>query len=62
MPIVQFTAFEHRLHDEQQAAALIQRLTDAVRETYGEDAARDTQVILAGVPPRLWGLAGKPAG
>jgi phenylpyruvate tautomerase PptA (4-oxalocrotonate tautomerase family) len=62
MPIVQFTAFEHRLQDEQQNAALIKRLTDAVRDTYGEDAARETQVILAGVSPKLWGLAGKPAG
>jgi phenylpyruvate tautomerase PptA (4-oxalocrotonate tautomerase family) len=62
MPILQFTASDHRFEDKRQAADLIERLTDAVRVTYGEDAARDTQVILTGVSPKLWGLGGKPAG
>jgi phenylpyruvate tautomerase PptA (4-oxalocrotonate tautomerase family) len=53
MPVLQFTAFDHQFEDKQQAADLIERLTDAVR---------DTQVILTGVSPKLWGLGGNPAG
>lgn len=62
MPIIEFKAFEHRLEDEQKTTALIRRLTDAVRETYGDDAAHQTQVILHAIPPALWGIDGAPAG
>jgi phenylpyruvate tautomerase PptA (4-oxalocrotonate tautomerase family) len=62
MPIIEFKAFEHRLADEQKTTALIRRLTDAVRETYGDDVAHQTQVILYAIPPALWGIDGAPAG
>jgi phenylpyruvate tautomerase PptA (4-oxalocrotonate tautomerase family) len=62
MPIVEIKLFEQRLVEDTRAAELIDHVTDAFRATFGEDVARDTQVIVIGVSPRHWGIGGRPAG
>jgi len=60
MPIVEVKAFEHRFSaDDEKARRLIERLTDAVAETYGEEIRAETWVILEGVQPERWGFGGK---
>jgi 4-oxalocrotonate tautomerase len=60
VPIIEVKAFEPRFStDGEKARALIERLTDAVAETYGEELREETWVILEGVQPERWGFGGK---
>ncbi len=59
MPIIEVKAFEHRFEDDEKAALLIEKLTTAFGEVYGEDVGRETEVVLQGVSPRHWGFGGK---
>jgi len=62
MPIIEVKAFAHRFEDEEKAARVIAALTDAFGEVYGEDAKRETEVILHGISPKLWGFGGATRG
>jgi phenylpyruvate tautomerase PptA (4-oxalocrotonate tautomerase family) len=59
MPIIEVKAFAHRFDDRDAAQRLIAELTKAFGSVYGEDAARETEVILHGISPALWGFGGK---
>ena len=60
MPIIEVKAFDRRFdNDEDAARLLIERLTDALVQTYGEDLRDETWVILEGVSPRRWGFGGQ---
>lgn len=58
MPIVELKAFEQRFVDDATAERLIEKLTDAVAEVFGEDVRDETWVVLAGIPARHWGFGG----
>ena len=58
MPIIEVKAFAHRFEDEDAAQRLIAALTEAFGSVYGEDAARETEVILLPIPRALWGFGG----
>lgn len=58
MPFVEVKAFEHRFEDDEKAAALIEKLTAAFVEVYGEEVGAETEVVLHGIPPRHWGFGG----
>ena len=58
MPIIEVKAFEHRFEDEAENAKIGSRFTEVVRETFGDDAAAETWVILEGVAPKCWGFGG----
>ena len=62
MPIIEVKAFAHRFEDEAKAHELIAKLTDAFGEVYGEDARRETEVLLHGISPALWGFGGAVRG
>jgi 4-oxalocrotonate tautomerase len=61
MPLIEVQIYENRI-TEQTRARLIQRLTDAVVEVFGEDIRPQTWVVLTPVPPTHWGIAGQPGG
>jgi phenylpyruvate tautomerase PptA (4-oxalocrotonate tautomerase family) len=58
MPLIEVKAFESRFDDDAKAALLIEKLTAALGEVYGQDLADETWVILQGYPPAHWGFAG----
>jgi|SRR3954452_2887521 phenylpyruvate tautomerase PptA (4-oxalocrotonate tautomerase family) len=58
MPHLTVYAPEAALADRE--APLIAALTDAVVDVYGEWAREHAVVLLIGVPPGRWGVAGKP--
>lgn len=62
MPIIEVHAFEQRFEDEETAKRLIERLTDAFVEVYGEAVRDETWVLLDGVSPGHWGFGGKVRG
>jgi phenylpyruvate tautomerase PptA (4-oxalocrotonate tautomerase family) len=59
MPIIEVKAFDHRFEDDEKAALVIQKLTAAFGEVYGEAAQKETEVVLQGVSPRHWGFGGE---
>jgi phenylpyruvate tautomerase PptA (4-oxalocrotonate tautomerase family) len=58
MPIIEVKAFDHRFEDDEKARLLIEKLTVALGEVYGEVAQKETEVVLQGVSPRHWGFGG----
>ena len=59
MPFIEVKAFEHRFEDDEKAAELIDRITRAMGETYGQEVADETEVVLTGVAKSKWGFGGK---
>jgi 4-oxalocrotonate tautomerase family enzyme len=59
MPFIEVKAFRHRFEDDEKAALLIEKLTAAFGEVYGEDARRETEVVLTGVAREHWGFGGE---
>jgi 4-oxalocrotonate tautomerase len=62
MPIIEVKAFEHRFEDAETTARLIERLTEALVDVYGEAVREETWVILDGVSPQRWGFGGAVRG
>jgi 4-oxalocrotonate tautomerase len=59
MPLIEVKAFERRFEDPESSSKLIEKLTDAMVEVYGEDVREETWVVLQGVSPDKWGFGGK---
>ncbi|MBV8733311.1 MAG: tautomerase family protein [Solirubrobacterales bacterium] len=59
MPLIKVSTFEERLGDDDKTKVLIEKLTSAVGEVYGEAARQETWVILEGIPRSHWGFAGE---
>jgi len=59
MPLIEVKLYEHRVTEES-VPKIIESLTNALAESSG--AAREhIWVIVEGVSPKLWGVAGKPS-
>jgi 4-oxalocrotonate tautomerase len=58
MPVIEVKLYEHRVTEET-VPKMIEALTDALAETSGA-AKEHIQVIVQGVSPKHWGIAGKP--
>jgi 4-oxalocrotonate tautomerase len=58
MPLIEVKLYEHRVNEES-VPKMIEKLTDALAETSGA-AKEHIQVIVHGVSPKHWGIAGKP--
>jgi 4-oxalocrotonate tautomerase family enzyme len=59
MPIVEVKLYDARV-TEDSVPKIIEAMTDALAESSG--AAREhIQVLVEGVSPKNWGIAGKPA-
>ncbi|HEX3834477.1 MAG TPA: tautomerase family protein [Solirubrobacteraceae bacterium] len=61
MPIVEIKLFDSRINDET-VPQLIQKVTDAVVECTSEAIRDETWVVVQGLPPKQWGVGGKPLG
>jgi 4-oxalocrotonate tautomerase len=60
MPLIEVKLYDHRVTEES-VPNMIEKLTEALAESSG--AAREhIQVIVQGVSPKHWGIAGKPGG
>jgi 4-oxalocrotonate tautomerase len=60
MPLIEVKLYEHRVTEES-VPKMIEKLTDALAESSG--AAREhIHVVVHGVSPKHWGIAGKPQG
>jgi 4-oxalocrotonate tautomerase len=58
MPVIEVKLYEHRVTEES-VPKMIEALTTALAETSGA-APEHINVIIQGVPPKHWGLGGKP--
>jgi 4-oxalocrotonate tautomerase len=59
MPYIDVKLYEGRL-DPESTRRLVERLTDAVVEVYGEAIREQTWVVLQEIPPSRWGIGGRP--
>jgi 4-oxalocrotonate tautomerase len=60
MPLIEVKLFEHRVTEES-VPKMIEALTEALHESSGA-AKEHIHVIVEGVSPKNWGVAGKPSG
>jgi 4-oxalocrotonate tautomerase len=60
MPVIEVKLYEHRV-TEDSVPKMIEALTDALHESSGA-AKEHIQVVIQGVSPKHWGIAGKPQG
>ena len=60
MPLIDVRLYDHRVTDES-VPKIIEKLTDALHESSGA-AKEHIHVIVQGVSPKNWGVAGKPTG
>jgi phenylpyruvate tautomerase PptA (4-oxalocrotonate tautomerase family) len=58
VPIIELKAFPHRFEREEACAELVTRLTEVIREMFGDEAAQETWVIPEGVSRKHWGFGG----
>jgi phenylpyruvate tautomerase PptA (4-oxalocrotonate tautomerase family) len=58
VPLIEVTLFDFRVNDES-VELMVRNLTDALCESVGEGARDATWVIVHGVSPSRWGIAGE---
>ena len=59
MPLIEVKLYDHRVNEES-VPKMIETLTNALAESSGA-AKEHIQVVIQGVSPKHWGIAGKPA-
>ena len=59
MPFIEVKAFASRFEDQETSELLIEKLTEAMVEVYGEAVRDETWVTLDGISPEHWGFGGK---
>ena len=59
MPWIDVKLYDHRVTEET-VPKIIEALTNALHESSGA-ATEHIQVVVQGVSPKHWGIAGKPA-
>jgi 4-oxalocrotonate tautomerase len=59
MPYIDVKLYEGRL-DPDSTQKLIESLTQAVIDVYGEAIRDQTWIVLQEVPPARWGIGGRP--
>lgn len=59
MAHIEASFFMNRFEDEKFNEQMITALTQAVASVLGEDAGKDTTIILHGIDPARWGHGGK---
>ena len=60
MPMIEVKLYDQRVNDES-IPKIIEALTNALHESSGA-AVDHIQVVVEGVSPKNWGIAGKPQG
>lgn len=62
MPHIEASFFEHRFENESFSADMVDAITRAVSSVIGEEAGKDTSVVLHSIPPSRWGHGGNVLG
>jgi 4-oxalocrotonate tautomerase len=60
VPLIEVKLYEHRVTDES-VPKMIEALTNALHESSGA-AKEHIHVVVEGISPKHWGIAGKPQG
>jgi 4-oxalocrotonate tautomerase len=60
VPWIDVKLYDHRVNDES-VPKIIESLTNALAESSGA-APEHIHVVVQGIPPKHWGIAGKPGG
>jgi 4-oxalocrotonate tautomerase len=58
LPYIEVKAFERRITDDS-ARRVIEELTDALCKVLGEEVREATWVVVEGISPQRWGIAGE---
>lgn len=59
MPLIEVKLYDRRVNPES-SEKIIKELTDGLCRACGEEVREATHVIVHGMPPQQWGVAGKP--
>ena len=61
MPFIEVKLYDRRVQDADATKRIIEEMTEALVRATGDEGVRDhTQVVVHGVSPSSWGIAGKP--
>ena len=59
MPLIEVKLYDRRVSPES-SEKIIREMTDGLCRAVGEEVREDVWVVVQGVPPSSWGIAGKP--
>jgi phenylpyruvate tautomerase PptA (4-oxalocrotonate tautomerase family) len=61
MPLIEVKLYDRRVTDAESEKRIIEEMTEALVRATGDEGIRDhTWVVVQGVSPTAWGIAGKP--
>jgi 4-oxalocrotonate tautomerase len=60
MPLIEVKLYDRRVTPEA-SERIIKEMTDALCRAVGEEVREHTWVVVQGVPPSQWGIAGNPS-
>lgn len=61
MPLIEVKLYDRRVSTPEQSARIIEEMTEALVRATGDEGVRaHTWVVVQGVPPTSWGIAGQP--
>ena len=61
MPVIEVKLYDRRLEGPDASAKIIKEMTEALVRATGDEGVREhTNVIVTGVAPQQWGVAGNP--
>jgi 4-oxalocrotonate tautomerase len=59
MPFIEVKLYDRRVSPDA-SEKIIKEMTDALCRAVGEEVREHTWVVVQGVPPNQWGIAGNP--
>ncbi len=59
MPLIEVKLYDRRVNPEA-SEKIIKELTDGLCRAVGEEVREHTWVVVQGLPPQQWGIAGQP--
>jgi phenylpyruvate tautomerase PptA (4-oxalocrotonate tautomerase family) len=61
VPLIEVKLYDRRLESPDATERIIKEMTEALARACNDDGVKEqTQVIVTGVAPQQWGIAGKP--
>jgi phenylpyruvate tautomerase PptA (4-oxalocrotonate tautomerase family) len=61
MPLIEVKLYDRRVQDAESEKRIIEEMTEALVRATGDEGVREhTWVVVQGVAPTAWGIAGKP--
>jgi phenylpyruvate tautomerase PptA (4-oxalocrotonate tautomerase family) len=61
MPLIEVKLYDRRLQNPDTTDRIIREMTDALARACDDEAVKQhTTVIVTGIPPQQWGVAGNP--